>query len=104
MDRDRVDPELLEASGPTGVRDALEELQAMAELHTFEVLVFGPLRDDIRAILQQLGLDYVDTYRAIPAGSMPKKEYVHAMHPRAGGHRRLAEVLEEALRQRGWLD
>lgn len=102
-DREQVSDSLVEGSGPAGVREALSFLEEMAREDGFRVLLFGPLRDEIRKIAADVGIDFYDTNEKIPAGKYPPEFAVHFMHPRPEGHRVLAEHLEQALERRGWL-
>ena len=104
VDLDLVDPTLLDSAGTNGVRRTLSDLQDLSNQHEFRLLVFGPLKKDILLILDELGIDSVNLFDEIPKGSVPKEWYVHSWHPRAPGHRRLAEVLEHALERRGWVE
>jgi hypothetical protein len=104
-------PDMLEAgTGESGVRAAMAELKALGAKHGFKILVFGPMRkptpkapNDIEKILKELGLEYVDTFAKVDASKYPENFYVHAMHPRDGGHRVLGELLVKELDARGGL-
>lgn len=103
VDTDLVDPMLLDDAGKEGVRRALTDLRDLAEAEQFKVLVFGALKADILTLVDEIGIDRVNTFEAIPPGSVPKEYYVHALHPRAPGHAVLGEALAKALAERGWL-
>jgi lysophospholipase L1-like esterase len=103
VDKERVDPVLLDSAGKEGVTQALTTLRDLSEAHGFHALMFGALKPDILAILDDVGVPYLNAYEAVPAGSVPKEWYIHGWHPRAPGHEKLAEVLEDSLRARGWL-
>lgn len=104
-------PDRLEAgTGEAGVRAAMAELKELGAKHGFKTLVFGPMRDpgpsfpyDVKKILKELGLEFVDTYAKVDASKYPENYYVHAMHPRDGGHFVLGELLVKELDARGWL-
>jgi lysophospholipase L1-like esterase len=100
---DAVRDFLLEGTGEPGVRGALRSLREMSRAQGFRVLVFGPLDRKIRRIATELGIDFYNTYAEIPKRLLPADWDVHFMHPRAEGHRALAEHIEHALERRGWL-
>lgn len=101
IDRNMVDPEILSQSGPEGVFRSLKSLRQMSEEYGFRVLVFGPLGQNVAKMCEASGLDYFDTY-SIPRDELPS-EPIHGFHPRAIGHRYLAERLDRIMTERGWL-
>lgn len=103
VDLDQVPEGMKTGTFAAGVTDALRELQALAARHQFKLLVFGPLKPDILAIVNGLGIDACNTIEKIPEGKYPADWHVHAMHPREEGHRVLGELLAAELQARGWL-
>lgn len=103
VNRDFVADEVKDAAGMEGVRKALERIREMSREDGFRLLVSGPLKSDIRAILEELGIESFNTYEAIDAKDFPKEYQVHFMHPAAGGHAVIAGALERELARRGWL-
>lgn len=87
----------------SGVRNEFGELKALGKKHGFQVLVVGPMRKEVLAILSDLEIVHYNTHNRIAVSEYPADYYVHAMHPRAGGHRVLAERLEREMKERGWL-
>jgi hypothetical protein len=67
------------------------------------VLVIGPIQEEVVKLLSELEIPHYNTREKIRHGEYPADYYVHDMHPRAGGHRVLAERLEQEMRVRGWL-
>lgn len=102
-DRNRVVPEMMGGTNTDGVRRALVELRKMGEQHGFQILVFGPLHNEIRTLCSEVGVPIANTLELVPAGKYPKDYRVHAMHPSREGHRVLAECLAQTLADRGWL-
>lgn len=86
-----------------GVKHEFAELKELGKVHGFHILVIGPMQRDVQKILSDLQIPYYNTYNKIGAKEYPADYYVHAMHPRAGGHRVLAERLEREMKERGWL-
>jgi lysophospholipase L1-like esterase len=86
----------------TGVRNEFAELKALGEKNGFQLLVIGPMQKEVLKILSDLEIVHYNTYNRIAANEYPADYYVHAMHPRAGGHRVLAERLEREMKERGW--
>ena len=103
VDRSMVDPEILAHIGKDGVRRSLAELVQLGREQGFKPLMFGPMHSSIRRLCTEVGLDYCDTWDALPKGSCPGEYDVHRMHPKPEGHRVLAECLEKELDRRGWL-
>lgn len=87
----------------SGVRTEFGELKALGKKHGFQVLVIGPMQKEVLTILSDLEIVHYNTHNRIAASEYPVDYYVHAMHPRAGGHRVLAERLEREMKERGWL-
>ena len=98
-----VDPLLLAGSGVEGSRRALERLLGLARKHGFKVLLFGPLDGTITKLGSELGIPLYNLYKEIPARTYPKEYAIYFMHPAPGGHRVLAEHLEQILARLGWL-
>ncbi len=103
LDRKFMDPALLEFTGPVGAARALNELRDLGKQHGFKVLVVGPLQPVMMRYLRTARIPYMNTFEAIPPGSVPEEYAVHFMHPRANGHRLIAEKIEEKLDELGWL-
>jgi hypothetical protein len=82
----------------------MAELKKLADANGFNLLVFGPFeRPEGLRICKVAGLATYNTVEKVDAGKYPKEWAVHFMHPRAEGHRVLAEHLEQELDRRGWL-
>lgn len=103
-DREKVVDEIKDNAGMDGVRRALARLQEMSREHSFRLIVLGPLKSNIREILNELGIEYFNTVEKINAADYPKEYAVHFMHPRPGGHAVIAEKFAEDLDRRGWLN
>jgi hypothetical protein len=103
FDRNKVTPEITAGTDREGVRRALAELKNLGKNHNFKVLVFGPMNAAIRDLCTSAGIPCYNTNEKIPAGKYPAEYAIHYMHPRPGGHRVLAEHLEQDLSARGWL-
>jgi len=103
-DREKVVDEIKDNAGMDGVRRALARLQEMSREHSFRLIVLGPLKSNIREILNELGIEYFNTVEKINAAEYPKEYAVHFMHPRPGGHAVIAEKFAEDLDRRGWLN
>lgn len=103
VDRSMVDPEILAHVGKEGVRRSLAGLVQLGREQGFKPLMFGPMHSPIRRICGEVGLDYCDTWQALPKGTCPGEFDVHRIHPKPEGHRVLAECLEKELDRRGWL-
>lgn len=102
-DRSRLEESVLEGENIAGVEKALSELKQLSESHRFHVLLFGSMRREAREVFQRVGLPYYNLRERIPANAYPPEWEVHFMHPRAPGHKVLAEQLEEELGERGWI-
>jgi hypothetical protein len=103
VDLDTVGEESLKGTGAEGVVASLREMQELSRQHGFRLLVFGPMKPDILEIVQELGLDYLNTREKIRAGQYPAEWELHAMHPRAEGHAVLGRVLARELMDRQWI-
>lgn len=103
LDPTVADPELLSYAGVEGEKKALKELAELSRERGFRVLVFGALPSGMRCVCEELGISCCSTLVDIPKGRYPHEYGVHFMHPRAPGHRVLAEYLEQVLDSRGWL-
>lgn len=86
-----------------GVQRAFTELKGLAATNHFQVLVFGSMQREAAAICRAVGLPYYNLKEKIPDDKYPEDYCVFFMHPRAPGHRVLAKVLEQELRNCGWL-
>lgn len=101
VDRQFVDPVVLEYSGWDGVRKSLRDLLAMAERHGFKVFVYGPAQQEAVAVFDELGLAYFNTLTLDPA--LYPGANVHGIHPRAPACLIHAERIEQELDRLGWL-
>lgn len=104
IDRNLIDPTLLEYVGEPGVRQAMAELRDLSRRQNFRLLVFGNMNAIAVRICKDLGIDFFNTRERVDASRYPSDYAVHFMHPAAGGHRVLAEHLQAELQQRGWLN
>ncbi|MCE9616329.1 MAG: SGNH/GDSL hydrolase family protein [Lentisphaerae bacterium] len=102
-DKSKIPEHFRNGMDVSGVKRSFEDLKAMGREHGFQILVMGPMRPEAVAICQELGLAYFNTLERIPGDKYPAEYAVHFMHPRAGGHRALADYLEQELRAQGWL-
>jgi len=98
-----VDPGVLEHTGREGVKKSFARLKRMGEEAGFRIVVVGTIKKAARKILEGLEIPYYNLRKEIPGDRYPKEYAVHFMHPRAGGHRVIAEHLEEFLDRSGWL-
>ena len=103
-EQDRFPPEILRSCGPEGVKRVLARLDNSAKKHGFQVLMVGPMRSGIAGICAGHGIRYLNTREEIQGDRYPREYGVHRMHPGRGGHRVIAEHLEERLDSLGWLD
>ncbi|MBN1270274.1 MAG: hypothetical protein JXB04_11855 [Kiritimatiellae bacterium] len=103
IERDLIDPEVLDYTGSEGVRRALTELRELGKENGFQVLLVGPMGKRIVRACEELDIACLNTLTEIKAEDYPKDYAVHFMHPRPGGHRVIAEHLERFLDQKGWL-
>jgi len=85
------------------VRNSFLQLMELGGRHGFKVVVMGPMGKEALAVFKEIGIPYYNTYERVDASKYPVDYDVQFMHPRAGGHRVLAEHLEKELRERGWL-
>jgi hypothetical protein len=104
MEFSQIDEHMKAGADAAGVTAALRDLKAMGAENGFEVLVFGPMEKDIKSICDEVGVAYCSTLDEIPVDKYPLEWAVHFMHPRAPGHKVLAELLGKQLQERGWLD
>ncbi len=102
-DKQMVHPDVLAHAGDEGVEKSLAALKEAADRHGVKMLVFGPLKENIRNICARLGVATYNTYEKIDASAYPKSHAIHFMHPPKEGHAVLAEHLEQGLRELGWL-
>lgn len=98
-----VDPGVLEHTGREGVKKSFARLKRMGEEKGFRIVVVGTIKKAAQNILEGMEIPYYNLRKEIPAGRYPKEYAVHFMHPRAEGHRVIAEHLEEFLDRSGWL-
>ncbi len=103
LEFEQVDEHMKMGVDKTGVTEAFMDLKRLGEEHGFRVLVFGPMNENVTSICDAAGLSYFNTKKEIPDDLYPLEWAVHFMHPRAEGHRVLAEHLEKTLEERGWL-
>jgi len=104
MARQAMHPDIRQGVGPDGVRRSLGRLRKLADQHGCRVLVFGDLPDAVAALCREAGLEHCRFPPPDP-GASPGAASGKAppLHPDAEGHRRLAQVLGQALDERGWL-
>lgn len=102
-DKSRIPARVRKGSELEGVRRAFENLKAMGEKEGFEILVFGPIRPEVVALLKDVGLRYLDLLERIPLDKYPAEYSLHQIHPRPEGHRIRAEYLLRELDELGWL-
>jgi hypothetical protein len=100
--KDTVDPEVIAHSGADGIRKTLLSFRALADLHGFQVVLFGPLKDDIKALCAETGIPTLNSYDLAPENP-PEECGVFFMHPAACGHELLGKFLASRLRDSGWL-
>lgn len=103
VDKSLVPEFFRENSGTEGVRRSLARLRELAAKEGFHAIVFGPINPDTVTIVAEAGLPYYNTLEKLPVGTWPEEWYVHFMHPRAGGHRLLAQSLAAEFDRLGWL-
>ncbi|GAB4343405.1 MAG: hypothetical protein Kow0089_19140 [Desulfobulbaceae bacterium] len=99
---DRVDPEVIAASGIEGVGKTMEEAVGMAREKGFRIVLFGPLKEDILALAHRAGMPTINTYE-IPVTAETRECKVLFMHPLACGHEILGRYLADRLHDLGWL-
>lgn len=103
FDRRRI-PEVFKSGVDTaGVKAVFIDLMELGRKHGFKVVVMGPMQREAKEIFTAIGIPFFDTRDRVDASKYPKDYAVHFIHPSAGGHRVLAETLEQDLRSRGWL-
>ncbi|MBU0678518.1 MAG: SGNH/GDSL hydrolase family protein [Verrucomicrobia bacterium] len=100
---DLIDPEVLEGEGLEGVRRSLEKLARLGREHDFNILIFGPMNDDIAGVCSEIGIASFNTLREIPEGTYPDEYGIYHPHPNPDGHAALAGYLADILREKGWL-
>jgi len=103
VDREKIDPDLLQYKGTEGVRKAMLELKALSARHDFKILVMGPMRSKTTAMFAELGLEVSNLHDDLPPTEKNKADKVYFMHPHAGGHATIALHLEKLLIDKGWL-
>lgn len=102
MPEGMVAPEVMEYAGKAGVKKSLEAMRTLGETHGFRVLVFGPLKADIRKICDEAGVESLNTYD-LKETDPPEECMTFYMHPRACGHEILGNFLADDLVARGWV-
>ncbi len=102
-DKQRVPEHFRRGTDIEGVTEAFRELQALGRERGFRILVIGPMQKEAHQICDQLSVPCYNTWDHIPETAYPGEYRVHFMHPRAGGHRVLAECLEQEMVKQGWL-
>lgn len=102
-DKGRVPERFRNGIDVSGVRNQFIELKALAAKHGFHLIVMGPMREEAVRIFTGLDIAHYNTKERIARNEYPVEFYVHAIHPRQGGHRVLAERLEREMREKGWL-
>jgi len=100
---DLIDPEVLEGEGIEGVRRSLEKLVALGHAHAFTPLVFGPIEDSVLRVCNDIGIETINTFKEIPEGTYPDEFGIYHPHPNPQGHAALGQLLEQSLRDKGWL-
>lgn len=103
IDTELVDPQVVEYSGWDGVERCFGEFNALAKKHGFQLLVFGPVKEQPRQLLDALQIDTYNTLEEIDKNNYPSEYSVHFMHPPKEGHQVLADHLLKALTARGWV-
>lgn len=102
-DKKRVPEHFRNGTDIDGVTAAFRELQALGRERGFHILVMGPMQKEAHQICTRLGIPCYNTWDRISEKAYPGSYKVHFMHPRAGGHRVLAECLEREMVAQGWL-
>ncbi len=87
----------------SGVRNQFAILKELGKTHGFKLLVIGPMQKEAVQIFKELEIAHFNTLERINANAYPAEFYVHSFHPRAGGHRVLAECLEREMHEKNWL-
>jgi hypothetical protein len=100
-DADQIPEDVREGVKEEGVRQAFGDLKKLGRQNDFRILVFGPMRPEAVQICRELGIECFNTRERIPKEKYPREYLVHFIHPRPGGHRVLAEYLEQELQRRG---
>ena len=103
FDKARVPDYFQKGTDIAGVTQAFADLKAMGAKHGFRVLAMGPMQKEAQQICDRVGVPCYNTWDRIPEKAYPEEYMVHFMHPRAGGHRVLAECLEKEFTALGWL-
>ncbi|MDP8219390.1 MAG: hypothetical protein P9M03_11770 [Candidatus Theseobacter exili] len=103
LDSEFINPEIIDYTGPEGVKKSLLKLKQLGKEYRFKIIVFGAMKPVIIAICKAVNLDYYNILEEIPYDTYPREYEVYYMHPRAEGHRVLAEHLEKKLKTKGWL-
>ena len=102
-DMNRVPEYFRRGTDIDGVSQAFADLKALGKQFGFKVLVMGPMQKEAQQICDRLGILCYNTWDRIPENAYPAEYKVHFMHPRAGGHRVLAECIEKEFTALGWL-
>jgi hypothetical protein len=103
LEDEMIPKEVLSDRGTESMAKTLAELRTLADDHGFRVIVFGPMHKDIMGLCREAGIDCFNTLEEMPPGQYPKRYRIHDMHPQPEGHRVLAEHLQRALEDKGWL-
>lgn len=102
-DENRIPEHFRAGSDVSGVRNQFAILKELGREHGFRIIVIGPMQKEAVEIFKELEIIHFNTVERINAADYPPEFYVHSFHPRAGGHRVLAEQLEREMRERNWL-
>ena len=103
INKDYVDPSILDYCGKQGVKKALDELKNICNSRNTRLLVFGSMGQDITNLCKELDIDYCNIALDIKPGTYPEEYEIYYMHPRAEGHRVLGEYLANLLIKKGWI-
>ncbi|HMP73000.1 MAG TPA: GDSL-type esterase/lipase family protein [Kiritimatiellia bacterium] len=96
-------PEMVEGAEFAGVRNALKDLWRMSKEDGFTLLMWGGMDSTVSAICEELGIPFFNVLERIPEEPEYKEWGVYWMHPRAEGHRVLAEAKYAWLNELGVL-
>lgn len=103
FDEEKVEDSLRAGGGEGAARDALIRLKRASETYHFKLLVIGPLKKEILAILLELDIPFMNIYERIPRDAYPSEYSIYFMHPRPEGHAVIAETLAKELEALGYL-
>lgn len=102
-DKRRVPEHFRKETSISGVRHQFTLLKELARDKGFHLIVIGPMGKKAAQIFKELDIVHFNTLKRINAADYPLDFHVQSFHPRAGGHRVLAEKLEQEMRERDWL-